>query len=243
MKKELILFLMLFWVVIAQTAFAGDYFPLKVGNHWYYNQLDSTGKLIGTDTAEMIRERMIGDIPTIDYTEVDHNDLGSSWANLTMRDSGQFVYASQDKWNFNSPWIYGLHSFYQITEYEANFDTYKVQYVGKVTVPAGTFDSCYQVIDTDVNYGGIDTFAPNVGRIKTHAKNGMSLVLTGYVAKTDYIGIRPIAARRGFRSFAPDNIFRRAGIPGWQRADGRFNFAETGSDRPSNVGKGLNRPF
>ncbi len=219
---RIIVLLSLVLSLSCHSALAGDYFPIKAGNHWYYTKYDSSGTRTGVDTAEMRDHQTVDKIPDIDKYEIERNDDGASgWGDTFLRDSGQYVYASRDGFWFNGPYKYAVHSFYKITSFVSEFQTLTPRYVGKVTVPAGTFDSCYEVTSSNKDYGATRYYAPGVGLIKYVSITKIYLTLDAYVAGSTYTGILARPQERSSSKASPSNRFQWKREPVWFAADGR----------------------
>jgi hypothetical protein len=169
-------FFTLSFILISINLFSQDYFPLVVGNTWVLNILDSDGQVVGTDSTVIgdnyklnnmnifLMKELIHDGYSKDsvnnelYTDsINHNDIYGHMNDIWQK-IWQHHYTNGDKWAFTS-------------------DSIHVEYIGKVSVPAGNFDSCYYV-KTDSTSGWV--FAPNVGIIKTISENKTGYTLKNY---------------------------------------------------------------
>lgn len=160
-----------FW--FAFNLFAQDYFPLKVGNTWILDELNTNGNIIGSDTTIIKDNFIINKLNIFLMTEkvtdssgtnitdtelytdsINHNDIYFKVGNESHK-IFQHNYKNGDKWSFMS-------------------DTTRVEYIGSINVPAGNFNNCFYV-KTNSTSGWI--FAPNIGIIKTIVDDKTKLAL------------------------------------------------------------------
>ncbi len=166
MRKFFTLSLILF----SLNSFAQDYFPMVVGNTWILNYLDSNGSVTGTDSTVITSNYKLDNLNIfllnhitdsyIDslYTDNDnHNDI-------YIRMGGEWSKVWQHQYKVGEGWPFFI-------------DSVHVEYKGKVTVPAGSFDSCYFV--TFMPQTGW-VFAPNVGIVQAITNGTVSSELIRY---------------------------------------------------------------
>lgn len=155
---------------------AQDYYPMSVGNTWVYNRLNENGVFYCTDSV-VIKDNYSVDGKSI-FLFVEHIVRSNSTDIMNMEmyndiSNNNDIYniyegigykVFQHQYTNNDSWISGGYN-------------YTVSYLGTVSVPAGTFNSCYCL-----KMGSLDGWvvAPNVGLIKTFVENRDENVLRRY---------------------------------------------------------------
>lgn len=186
---------------------AQDYFPMSVGNTWVYNKLNEYGAFYCTDSL-VIKDKYTVDGKSI-FLFVEHivtsnsidamnmemyNDISNNNDIYNIYEGKGYKFF-QHQYTVNDSWISGGYNF-------------TVSYLGTVSVPAGTFNSCYCL-----KMGSFDgwVFAPNVGFIKTFAEEGDLNVLRRYSLNsgTNLIGEEYI----GKATIYPNPVIDRFTIP------------------------------
>ena len=190
MKKHLMVLLILFFVVFGLVTFiqAGkDYYPLQVGNYWVTKRIP----LGDSEREPRITRTSIEDTDeweNIKYFRVKRMTLETertfySWyrkdakGNIAVYAFGRTPDINSARSFFDTPRVL-FHSeaispgsSWEST-YRNNNVFYKVESVSeKVTVPAGTFDSCIKLRRTTINSDGDtlsvnqDYYAPGIGNV------------------------------------------------------------------------------
>ncbi len=179
--KRFIFTVMYFWFTF--NLFAQDYYPLKVGNTWILDELNTNGNIIGSDTSIITDNFILNKLNIFLMTEkitnstgtntqntelftdsINHNDIYFKVGNVSCK-IFQHNYKNGDKWSFMS-------------------DTTRVEYIGSINVPAGNFNDCFYVKYSSTS-GWI--FAPNIGIIKTIVDNKTRFSLkyfNGFITNT-----------------------------------------------------------
>jgi hypothetical protein len=180
--KALILFC--FAMLAAIPAKSQDYFPLNKGSYWVYNYYINGSISIAGDSVYYVEKKTIND--TVFYVFME-SALEERLATIT---DSTFLYQSSSDANtlILSPrqlegvadsTIYAKHSFTDGDWWlSSSKDTVKVTYIGSITSPVGTFDSCYQMSNGFV-------FAPRVGivrKINTYEPTSWYDLIRYYIA-------------------------------------------------------------
>lgn len=176
-------------VLLTLNLYAQDYFPLVIGNKWTYNYYNSIGLIVGTYSS-IIKE----EIKTNNQNGFleENNMIVNGISNL----SNSYIYT--DSISTNDVYIYQLNNWSKSLQHHYTDgdkwrflgDSLRVKYIGEVTVPAGTFDSCY-FIGATMSSGGV--YAPNIGLIQNVNGSKVTLELTAYnVALNSISGLNTI---------------------------------------------------
>jgi hypothetical protein len=158
------------------TVSAADYFPVAVGNEWYY-----TFPLEGLAGYQrmVIEQKNVVDTDTIFHVNVQINvDI--------FKDSltGYFVSVEND--------VYSFDSMDETKPYDKTFEhqpvegrewtletgeNRKIVNYGSITVAAGTFSSCYAIVeDGDTT----EVYAPDVGLVASLLQGEIAMQLVSY---------------------------------------------------------------
>jgi hypothetical protein len=193
MKKTIASIAAVFMLAAAEGAQVADYFPLATGNSWNYSftilLIDST--ITVPLTMAVVDDTMIGPDSVFEikmWSDVD-TTLDTS--------GGYFLVRGNDILTLDS--LKPPMPYYKIFEHlpvagkgwkNDNGDTVTVVYYGTITVPAGTFDSCYAI----VNHNGdtFQVFAPNVGLVRETNSGNAWLKLTSYSVHLQNPIVRPV---------------------------------------------------
>ena len=152
MKKIIILCLIIF----SLNSFAQDYFPMVVGNTWILNYLDSNGLVTSKDSTVITSNYKLNNLNVFLLNHITDSSIDSLYTDndnhndIYIRMGGEWSKVWQHQYNAGQGWPFFI-------------DSIRVEYLGKVTVPAGSFDSCYFV--TFMPQTGW-VFAPNIGIIR-----------------------------------------------------------------------------
>ncbi|HEX8545893.1 MAG TPA: T9SS type A sorting domain-containing protein [Cytophagaceae bacterium] len=175
MKKICLIIVSLFTVL---HAYSQDYFPMASGNTWNLHKFSASGAIQGYGSSSMtISSRT--DFKAFEMVE-----------RTDKYDSKYDIYDNPENTNeiyveFPSESIkmkLWRHRYKDKETWNSLVGTSISEYVGKVTVPAGTFDSCYQVRFVEKVDAWI--FAPNVGIIKTIDSDGEYVLVSYKVSLT-----------------------------------------------------------
>lgn len=152
------LFLLILFCITSEII-SSDYFPLEVGNKWVWNSYWDKNEAPVEITNKITSTYTNGD--TIFYNTCQYS------SDSTICDTDpDFFYSlisspNEIYYPDGSDNTFFLHSFVGIdSAYVLDEEKEKVEYIGQVSVTAGTFDSCYVV--------GLHVFAPNVGYIASY---------------------------------------------------------------------------
>jgi hypothetical protein len=193
MKRTITSFVAFFMLAAAaEGAQAADYFPLAKGNSWNYNFtiliFDST--ITVPLTMAVVDDTMIGPDSVFGikmWSQVDTTqDTSTGYYKVTGNDV-----LTLDSLKPPMPYnkVFEHHPKVGDGWRNDNGDTMTVIYSGTITVPAGTFDSCYATVD---KYGDtVDVFAPNVGLVKIVHDSNSRFELTAYSVHLPNSVIRP----------------------------------------------------
>jgi hypothetical protein len=180
-------------VAAAGSAQAADYFPLATGDIWNYTfsatMLDST--FTGPLTMVVAGNTMVG--PDSVYKMKIWSDIGP----IMDTSTGYYMARGNDILVLDSlgppvPFNKIFEHYPQAGErwINDNGETLTVVYYGAITVPAGTFDSCYATVDN--NGGAVYVFAPNVGLVKMAFPDSSRLELTSYSVRLQNPVVNPV---------------------------------------------------
>ena len=213
MKKYLLVLLILSFVVFGLAAFIQaeeDYYPLQIGNYWVFKSIplgDSERETRTTKTSVDSTDVW----ENIEYFRVNRITLGTertsfSWyrkdaeGNVAVYAFGSTPDISSARAFFETPRIIfpkdaiSLGNSWESTSRNNNV-FYKVESVSeKVTVPAGTFDSCIKLRRTTINSDGDtlsvnqDYYAPGIGNVlsvsESRRRGSERMELSEYSVKT-----------------------------------------------------------
>ena len=183
------------------VASAADYFPLAVGNKWSYSVtmdgLNGTLKqaieqkiIIVTDTVFRVSDKIA--VPGF-------NDSASGYMMSVANDAFSFENLSDVK-PYDKIFEHAPSAGHTWTQSTGEIQT--ITYYGTYTVPAGTFNSCYAVVE-----GGdtIEIFAPDVGLIASDW-NGTSVALSSYTVSPPSPVIVPFYRANGNKSTLVNSV-------------------------------------
>jgi hypothetical protein len=194
MKRTITSFAAVFMLAAAAAgAQAADYFPLAKGNSWNYNFTILVPGSTNTVplTMAVVDDTMIGPDSVFGI---------KMWSDVdTARDTsgGYFLVRGNSILVLDSlkpPMPYN-----KVFEHypkagdgwrNDNGDTMTMVYFGSITVPAGTFDSCYATVDK--NGDTVNVFAPNVGMVRIVHVNNSRFELTAYSVHLPNPVVRPV---------------------------------------------------
>lgn len=177
---------------LVSVASAADYFPLAIGNKWSYSVTMDGAK--GT-LSEAIEQKILNKADTVFR-------MSSKIAVPGFHDSAS-GYIMSDANN-----IVTFENLSDVKPYDKSFEhapiaghtwtlnTGEIQtiiYYGSFTVPAGTFNSCYAVVE-----GGdtIEIYAPDIGLIASDW-DGTTTVLSSYTVSSQSPVIAPFIRGNG----------------------------------------------
>jgi hypothetical protein len=158
-------------------ASASDYFPFCIGNTWVLDALDSTGSVTGRDSSVIDTSFNLSNREIFLMDEFYTYDYGNDSTYTLFFSNDNDIYLLTEN-PLDSTKVF-QHTYVNGQKYTSDIfssDTMTVDDIGRVTVPAGTFDSCFFV---NSNGSGC-VFAPDVGIIKS-VDNGRDIyVLRSY---------------------------------------------------------------
>jgi|GEM_PF-1757040 hypothetical protein len=182
-------FILLFIPLAARSA---DYFPLDVGNYWDY-RITRDSAVTPSMRLEFFCDTCIGSDTILSSGYINPLPAGSD----TIR--GYLLKRGNDVFTCDS--MLPISGYYKLAEHHpAAGDTWsdrmgrscRLVYWGNVTVPAGTFDSCFAVVEEKDSLTQI--YAPDVGIIKTVSHGKTLYHLTAY-----YVGRAGVSEQRHIR--------------------------------------------
>jgi hypothetical protein len=178
---------------LVAAAHSADYFPLAKGNSWNYAFSEIFPDSVHTSGVKMMVacDTVIGSAFIFGIKMWSETDTAPDrYAGYYMvRGNGIFILDSLGQPMTNN----------QIIEHHPtagdgwrndNGDTMTVVYFGSITVPAGTFDSCYATVDQ--NGDTVNVFAPNVGMVRIVHVNNSRFELTAYSVHLPNSIVRPV---------------------------------------------------
>lgn len=142
--------------------FAQDYFPLAVGNKWEYASVDSNE----TFSLQITSAKNIDNLTIYNLSQISQRDISELEIYTHPKNNNDILVKSyQNEWEK----IF-QHTYKKGDEWLFEGEVLIADFVGTVSVPAGTFHSCYFVRYTSLPTGYI--FAPNIGLIKLIGTDG-----------------------------------------------------------------------
>lgn len=162
------------------SLYSSDYFPISIGNIWVMDILDSTGMVIGTDSASIGKDTTLSNINMFQYNEYWQKPAETDSAFFYIYSQGNDIYIDFDRTQVTPMRAkFCQHQYTEGDHWTSFYDDCYADYYGRVTVPAGSFDSCFFVhIGPSDSAGWI--FAPDVGVIKSISNNRGNYVLRNY---------------------------------------------------------------
>jgi len=158
------------------TAFSADYFPLEVGNTWTYSTVSPQVNVSYVMTAS---KKLLNGVDSV-YCMSNKVDFGGIVDSL----DGYMLSDGNDIFVFDE--IGDAKPYDKIFEHQpvaghewmlTTGETRKIVSCGTITVPAGTFQSCYAVVeDGDTT----EIYAPDVGMIVMADRDELAVHLASY---------------------------------------------------------------
>jgi len=169
--------------LICGKILGADYFPIKVGNYWVMDNLDSNGKIIGIDSFIIESHRALNNLDLFFMTDYDaaNGESGSSPSELYTQGNDIFMFFEDSSLLGTSKIKMWQHDYKDEDSWGSEPFSFQVEFIGKVQVPKGIFDSCYFVKHSG---GSGWVFAPNVGIIKTISEGQEKFLLRRYFVNT-----------------------------------------------------------
>jgi hypothetical protein len=178
--------------VLVTSLHAADYFPLAKGNSWNY-----TFSEIIFDSSYTVGVRMAVACDTVIGAD---SVFGiKMWADSeTVPDEYAGYYMVRGNYVFTLDSLNQPRTDSKMFEHfpkagdgwkNDNGDTFTVIYFGTITVPAGTFDSCFATVDK--NNDTVFVFAPNVGLVRIFHVGNSLFELTAYSVHIPNSVVRP----------------------------------------------------
>ncbi len=143
---------------------ATRYFPLAVGNSWTYNvvaQGSNPSCQAGTYTAEVLQELTVGGRGAFEFRGHCSTDISGQVISYLSQAEGRIEQYSNPDWHvgLGSPvtqghtWIWNAST------------TFRWEAIGQTTVPAGTFDNCFNRVEISASQP-TTTFCRDVGKVR-----------------------------------------------------------------------------
>jgi len=178
-------------ILISTTVFGANYFPLSIGNVWYYSvTADLVGKF--NMTVSIPSDTTSGGIHyfktvwVADYLDSSENDTIIRW----MYTSGNNVYKVGNLSVPDQKTIIGKLTIAEGDTIYSSEDIIDLAMIasagGSITVPAGTYASTWKFRGTDSSIGSAATEGPNVTEVTNYYADGTGFIKS--IESVNYLG-------------------------------------------------------
>jgi hypothetical protein len=173
---------------------AENFFPLTVGNVWNYDLLYTmmgvdTTEVTGTSTTEITQETTLDNNVAVfeqvttmvwDDTTVMMNSVDTTYIQET--EDYILIYYDLTDTEPDTSLALPIEAGNTWTVYADTTDTLTAEVIGQddVTVPAGTYNDCWDITYTSLGQTQDDWFAPDVGVVRQHMYTGVAPFLNEF---------------------------------------------------------------